>query len=187
MKVLHINTYDTGGAATACLRLHQGLLQMGVDSKVLLKHKTRSIHNTFQFEPLPPTFFQKLYNKFVRIGKELKIIPLYSKREKKELVLHRLRKGLEMFSYPLSDVDITQSPLYQEADIIHLHWVANFLDWKTFFAKNTKPVVWTLHDQNPFLGIEHYAERFIGMNEQGLPVPRKYTELEIHERDYWLA
>jgi len=39
MKILHINTYDFGGAANACLRLHEGLLNSGIDSKVLLLHK----------------------------------------------------------------------------------------------------------------------------------------------------
>ncbi|MFT6982573.1 MAG: hypothetical protein ACJAUD_001340, partial [Crocinitomicaceae bacterium] len=34
MKILHVNTYNTGGAAKACLRLHEALLDNGVDSKV---------------------------------------------------------------------------------------------------------------------------------------------------------
>lgn len=44
-------------------------------------------------------------------------------------------------------------------DIINLHWVANFLDYSSFFtsvALTTIPVVWTLHDMNPFTGGCHY-------------------------------
>lgn len=37
MRVLHINQSDVGGgAAIAGYRLHQGLLQQGVDSKLLV-------------------------------------------------------------------------------------------------------------------------------------------------------
>lgn len=187
MKTLHINTYDVGGAAKACLRLHLGLLKTNSSSKVLLNQKTQSIENTFAFQnTTQQSIGDKLKNKAIRIAKELKIIPLYAPQEKRAIQLQKQRKGLEMFSLPTSQSDFTQNPLYHEADIIHLHWVANFLDWKTFFAKNTKPIVWTLHDQNPFLGIEHYAERFIGVDEKGLPIPRKYTELELQESEYWL-
>lgn len=38
-----------------------------------------------------------------------------------------------------------------------MHWVANFIDYPSFFANITTPIVWTLHDENPFRGIFHYA------------------------------
>jgi glycosyltransferase involved in cell wall biosynthesis len=188
MKILHINTFDYGGAAKACLRLHLGLLKNNsCSSKVLLNQKTQGIENTFVFQDTTEhKIGKKLKKKVIRIAKELKIVPLYNAQEKRAIQLQRQRKRLEMFSLPIAQSDITQSPLYHEADIIHLHWVANFLDWKTFFTQNTKPIVWTLHDQNPFLGIEHYAERFIGVDEKGYPIPRKYTELELKESAYWL-
>ncbi len=51
-------------------------------------------------------------------------------------------------------------PWYQcpEADLIHLHWVADFVDYGTFFKllRKSTPVVWTLHDMNPFTGGCHY-------------------------------
>ena len=48
-----------------------------------------------------------------------------------------------------------QSP---EADLIHLHWVASFVDYGAFFRLLPKPtpLVWTLHDMNPFTGGCHY-------------------------------
>ncbi|GAK99345.1 hypothetical protein JCM19314_3390 [Nonlabens ulvanivorans] len=36
-----MNTYDTGGAANACIRLHEGLLNADVDSKLLVLHKKK--------------------------------------------------------------------------------------------------------------------------------------------------
>ncbi len=44
--------------------------------------------------------------------------------------------------------------------VLHLHWVAEWLDIPSFFDSLPKelPVVWTLHDMNPFTGGCHYAE-----------------------------
>lgn len=44
-------------------------------------------------------------------------------------------------------------------DIANIHWIKNFLDFSTFFRYtllNSIPVVWTLHDMNPFTGGCHY-------------------------------
>ena len=48
--------------------------------------------------------------------------------------------------------------MVKDADIIHLHWIAGMVDYPSFFKHNTKPVVWTLHDMNPFQGLFHYKE-----------------------------
>ena len=46
MKILHINTAITGGAATAALRIHQGMVNQGLDSHFLsLSHATLLIPN----------------------------------------------------------------------------------------------------------------------------------------------
>lgn len=44
------------------------------------------------------------------------------------------------------------------ADILNLHWIAEFIDYRKFLpvAVNAAPVVWTLHDMNPFTGGCHY-------------------------------
>jgi glycosyltransferase involved in cell wall biosynthesis len=49
---------------------------------------------------------------------------------------------------------VSQIPV---ADIHHLHWVAAFIDLPAFFEKSDRPVVWTLHDMNPFTGGCHYS------------------------------
>lgn len=185
MNITLINTFDSGGAAKACIRLHQGLLTQSVQSTLLLRRKSGGVQSSVLFEP-QITFQEKLSNKIRRIAVELKL----AKEDKfwRESAFIRSRpKGLEAFSFPYTDTDLSQSPSYQSADIINLHWVAGFLDWESFFAKNTKPIVWTLHDQNPFLGGEHYAERFLGTDEKGFPIPRKYTQKELDEEKRLLA
>lgn len=182
MKVLLVNTFDQGGAANSCKRLHLGLLKRGIDSKVLLRSKQNQWPESFEFKsvknPLPNS--EKVRNKLNRILKEFNLYkekPLWSPQEQ-DFIKRRI-KGLEMFSFPKSTIDITQSKLYKEADIINLHWVANFLDLESFFEKNTKPVVWTLHDMNPFSGGEHYEEKILGNDKGGLPLPRQLLQEDI--------
>jgi glycosyltransferase involved in cell wall biosynthesis len=44
------------------------------------------------------------------------------------------------------------------SDIVNLHWVAGFFDYREFFRKLPArlPVVWTLHDMNPLTGGCHF-------------------------------
>jgi glycosyltransferase involved in cell wall biosynthesis len=179
MKILIVNTYDKGGAANACLRLHEGLLLEGVDSQVLLKRKQKPLPQTFQFHQTfkPKNKFRKLIQKGLRFLHDMGILKK-PKQSQKQLFLNQREAGLELFSFPHSNFDITTSPLYQEADIINLHWVANFLDYESFFRKNTKPVVWTLHDMNPFTGGQHYLETFLGIDESGSPIKRVLADEE---------
>jgi glycosyltransferase involved in cell wall biosynthesis len=87
---------------------------------------------------------------------------------------------------PLSPFDLTKHRDYASADIIHLHWVSELLDWPTFFAKNRKPVVWTLHDKNPFSGIEHYDNSFLCIDKNGDPKIREKSNHEIELSEKWL-
>lgn len=52
-------------------------------------------------------------------------------------------------------------------DVIHLHWVSGMLDYPQLEKiVNDRPVVWTLHDMNPFTGGCHYSEGCEGYKEQ---------------------
>jgi glycosyltransferase involved in cell wall biosynthesis len=182
MKILLVNTYDNGGAANACIRLHQGLLNQGVASKLLLLHKTKDIEKSFLFKKNPETnnrsrsyYFKRIQQK---IAKKWNLPFLKPRLSKEEVFLKSRAAGLELFSSPYSKYDITNSPLYQEADIINLHWVAGFLDHESFFKKNKKPVIWTLHDMHPFTGGEHYVEMIHGIDDQGMPVKRNVLDIE---------
>ncbi len=149
MKILHISTSDTGGAANACIRLHLGLLELGVDSKVLVFLKKRNIPEVYQlFENKKTNYY---FNKFryFRFGfyEGINRISLFGRK-----------KGHEIFTSPKSLLRPETHPLFKCADIINLHWVAYFINYKTFFKDKTKKYVWTLHDMNPFTGGCHYSE-----------------------------
>lgn len=61
------------------------------------------------------------------------------------------------FTSTVSVYDLSQHPLVRQADIIHLHWVQNFLNYDTFFENVKNPIVWTLHDLNPLYGGFHHT------------------------------
>lgn len=169
MKILHVNTATSGGAAIAAIRLHCGMLEYGLDSKLLtLSGSKQLIPKHFVYDgpvlytrPSYPelTFKNWLKEKLFKIYN--REIAAYDKKNaySKGIATPKIANGVqsfELFSIPENPYDITQTKCYREADIIHLHWVEGFLDYSSFFEKNKKPVVWTLHDECPYLGGFHY-------------------------------
>ncbi len=150
MKIVHISTSDRGGAANAALSLHQGLLNSGKDSKYLcLNQSNRKASEVYGAGMEKQTLF-------LRVLRKLGLPPLQAKKNQRQI--QSLEGKYEIFTFPNTDYDLTKHPLVLEADVIHLHWIANFLDWPSFFKSITKPIVWTLHDMNPFQGGFHYAD-----------------------------
>ena len=148
MKIVHINTNDKGGAATACIRIHLALLDRGVESKILFLNKTKTnIPETYQF--------RKKLNLSKRIVKRMRRV-LYAK----PLTIKERYPEIEWFSHPKSPYDVTSHPVYKEADIVQLNWVSGFLDEPSFLRKNKKPVVWRMPDLYACGGGYHYEKGF---------------------------
>ena len=164
MKILHINTYDYGGAAKAALEIHEGLLQQGLDSNFLCLHDSgKFIPNKEVF----PKYTTKLATKFfLKTG----LYKTNIERNYRNLISS---SNFDQFTFPNTDFDVTAHKLVKEADIIHLHWVGNFIDYKSFFSKIDKPIVWTLHDKNPAMGgyhleLDYYRENNLQYLEKEL-------------------
>lgn len=175
MRIAQVGTNLSGGAAKAMLRINIAIQTLGIDSVIISKNevlKKASSNN----------IIEKIKRKFIAINIkdewELEVLNNQLKSARIE--------GLEMISLPHSHFDLTKHPDYASADIIHLHWVSELLDWPTFFHKNRKPVVWTLHDKNPFSGIEHYDNSFLGIDKNGEPELREKSNVEIQLSDKWL-
>ncbi len=141
MKVLHISNSIKGGAGIAAFRIHQALRNSGVDSSVLTRWDSRPDEHIYQHQrPLWTKILEHCglplgNNKYLRFA-------------------DAIQAGTRTFPFAL--YDISQNPLVREADIIHLHWVGNILNYKKFFSCIKKPILWTLHDMNPFMGMAHY-------------------------------
>ena len=148
MKVVHVMTSTSGGAGVAAMRIHEALRASGVDSNVVCQYKpAQADESVTQFPTRFPSILERIA---LKAGVHLSVA---------DKTQHR-RDGLGLdgvpYSEPISDYDILDHPLVRSADIIHLHWVGGFLDWKSFFKNVGRPVVWTLHDLNPILGGFHY-------------------------------
>lgn len=77
------------------------------------------------------------------------------------LLANRSKRGLWQVDIANCGEDITKTRAFQEADVIHLHWVnQGFLSLKVIerILRSGKRIIWTLHDQWPYTGICHYAE-----------------------------
>lgn len=172
MKILHINTNDFGGAGIAAIRLHEALLRNKIDSNFLCLNKTRigSQYSEKFIQKKAPWLFRLLHRlKLVRYAHERNAQSIQGKTG-----------NFEIFSSPNSDYNIANHPLVKSADIIHLHWVANFLDWPSFFKSVDKPIVWTLHDMNPFLGGFHYLGDRNRNQALFQDVEEKYVSVKIN-------
>ncbi len=152
MKILHISTRDYGGAGLCCIRIHQALMRQGIDSKVLVLERRSNCPEVYVTGCEPnrwKVFMKRAFNKLFRML-HLEITD-FNKR------LAFMQKYGLYCSLPVSRYDISGHPLVKEADILHLHWINNFVDYPSFFKKVQKPMIWTLHDENLFLGVTHYT------------------------------
>lgn len=159
MRVLHITYTTTGGAGIAVVRLHKALLEQGIESKVLVGQTnivsddivktTETMRGRYKVPNVP--VLDKIIRALRRKGKCM------TPMEKMEFELAKLdRKYPAYFDLPLSSFELEKHPLVEWADIINLHWISGFVDFPTFFDSVKKPIVWTMHDLNPFYGGFHH-------------------------------
>lgn len=191
MKILHISTHKEGGAANAAIRLHESMLKYGLDSVFLtLKSSNKKISNHFLYDgtyqkkdlDYPLLTFKNLVKEkvFKKFKKQKEIIDAKNKERLmySTPTVQNNNVSFTLFSYLDTIYDITTTTQYQEADIIHLHWVADFLDYKSFFSKVNKPIVWTFHDENPYLGGFHYQDDVDNNLETHFLKEREFIELK---------
>lgn len=180
MKVVHITTMDHGGAGIAARRIHEALLQLGVESRMLVRYKTSDDDTITEahadmglYRPSRIPIVERVVRAMRRRGKYLTEVERYER----QLALLDRQYGAA-FTLPISNFDLAKHPLVQEADIIHLHWVENFLDYPTFFNQVKKPIVWTFHDENIAYGGFHYSEEATRLKEPFAELEHTFTTIK---------
>ena len=142
IKVLHVVGGSlSNGAAKGANILHNALLELDIDSKLLNdtslqinKKEIKNSDNTIIF--INNNFFKKFFNKiFIYLEKILKSIYLHSPRE--------------TFTLGFFGSDITKLKEYNDADIIHFHWLSQgFINLKSkYIFENTKKKKFTINDK----------------------------------------
>ncbi len=149
MRIVHINTNDgDDGVGRAAYRLHLALRAAGVDSSMFVQRQTSAQAHVTRYRH-PRTWRARLRQR------------LRSQTIKRSLAAYQETRpeGYERFSDDRTIYQkevLTQMP---QAQLIHLHSIADFIDYSSFFrgiANETNPIVWTLHDMEPFTGGCHY-------------------------------
>ena len=127
MNVLLISTSErSGGGAIAARRLMDALGKNGVKAKMMVRNKI-----------LP------------KLLERLTILPRCGFS----------RSRLWQADIANFGINITSTPEFREADVVHLHWVNQgmiSLDEMGKIMSSGKKIVWTLHDEWPYLGVCHY-------------------------------
>lgn len=158
MRVLHIALTDSGGAGMGMMNLHHALLAQGIDSRVLVAHKRSDDERVVEMQPNLHLWARQKWICFLqravcRMGICLNDYDRWHHR------VYKVRKHYPtFFTQPFSQYDILNHPLAKRADIIHLHFAAEFVDYSAFFPHVKQPVVWTVRDESPGLGGFHFQE-----------------------------
>ncbi len=143
MKAVIVNKSDIqGGAARAAYRLHTGLREIGVDSKMLVDNKISDDPNVYGPEG-------KINKSWSKVRPFMDRIPL-KLYDWQKTPFHPAWIGRNIIGHEL----------VKKTDVINLHWIAGgFLSIKGIsrLAKVGKPIVWTLHDMWALTGGCHYS------------------------------
>ena len=144
MRVLIINTSEQiGGAAIAARRLMDALKKNGIKAQMLVRDKQTdrlTVHSVGEKWMQPIKFVWERLCIWVNNG--------FS------------RKNLFAVDIANTGIDVTQLPEFEQADVIHLHWVnQGYLSLSNLdkIMHSGKHVVITMHDQWYFTGICHYS------------------------------
>jgi len=126
LRVLHINLYDyPGGAAKVAWTLMESMTMLGHDVHIFAHSKTVNDPRVIDI-PFPATQWQR------------------------QLLNQQARQGLfDLYSAAL--LRILEHPLFEQADIIHLHCInGGYFSYLLLPFLTVKPTVWTLHDPLAF-------------------------------------
>lgn len=178
MRVVHLSYAATGGAGRAAWRQHTALLQAGIDSWWLAINTGLPEIHSVTWKPGPER--KKIFS----------LWPFAAGRveESRRTMMRAFDEVAPMLAceavhLPFGDQHLHKHPLVQSADLINLHWVAGMLDYPTFFKATDKPIVWTLHDMHPFLGMFHYE----GDEKKNAAVAGKLNQQMLEAKRSYLA
>lgn len=171
MRVLLISTSERmGGAAVAASRLMDALKNHGIKAKLLVRDK-----QTNQITVVSLNHNWRLVWKFIW----------------ERIVIWRANhfKKHNLFAVDIANTgtDITSLPEFQQADVIHLHWInQGMLSLKNIrkILESGKPVVWTMHDMWPCTGICHHARECTRYQQECGECPFLYGKKHKHDLSY---
>lgn len=150
MTIATFTTQDHGGAGLGSQRRVEALRRSGIDAHiycVFQKTQHNYVHKLAPSDAYPATISAE------------KLWDAWTEQSVLRRVEHPKLKARELFSKPGSVVDFRKvKPVFDQASIVHMHWVSGLFDFEHTETLADKPVVWTLADMNAFTGGCHYSE-----------------------------
>ena len=154
MKVVIVNTSEkVGGAAIAANRLMEALKKNGVSAKMIVRDRQTDKISVVAVK-------QQSWRLALNFLWERGIIFLSNGFS---------RKNLFQIDIANTGTDITTMPEFQQADVVHLHWVnQGFLSLDNIdkILRSGKKIVVTMHDQWYFTGVCHYSGDCLNYRDQ---------------------
>lgn len=147
LKVLSVSTSDTGGGAPrAAYRIHQGVRELGINSRMFVKNKGTKDANVIALDELVP--HNPLYQAFDWTRNKIK-------NKIQRFRWNRYPNREDIFMSDLRGTALHGALKKLDYDVLHLHWInQRFIPLEDL--PKDKPIVWTIHDSWPFCGICHY-------------------------------
>jgi len=147
-SVVHLTTSVAGGAGRAAARVHAALRAAGVGSTIYTANRGPLWQpHVVGFDPS-----QRVTDVFRRNRRRNRIVA--------DIARYRATRtpGFDWFSDDRTDTAAGPLRRLPAADVIHLHWVTNFVDYDAMLPGLARraPLVWTVHDLNPLTGGCHY-------------------------------
>ncbi len=173
MRVAVVSTLDArGGAPLMALRLHRALLAEGVRSTYVVRYRT------VPDEPIEHlagagSSEEQGTDALGALDALTRARPVLRRLLREEVEANRSERTNTFFSLPTEGFDLAGFAPIAAADVVNLHWVAEFATPETVARLlAVKPVVWTLHDQNPLTGGCHYDAGCEGWLADCAPCPQ---------------
>ena len=138
LQVGVVCSFREGGAGIAAERLSHALARDGV-STIDFSLSSSEATNAFRFWHPPESG------------------PLFVAQE---CIDTSINDGATAFSIMFPGIPNGQLSKLFDCDVINLHWVSRSLtpEQIVWIASSNRPVIWTLHDMNPFTGGCHYSD-----------------------------
>jgi len=142
IKTLHLASELYGGAGISALRLHAQLLKASYSSFIIYGADDSPLASSKKFTPSGASICR------------------YGDRFLDQKVWSLRKSGSSLFTRTKRFIKNGLPNAVREHDVIHLHWIAKWLDWPSLFdaIPHEVPIVLTLHDSSFFAGGCHQTD-----------------------------
>ncbi|QOR62619.1 glycosyltransferase [Sulfurovum sp. ST-21] len=143
MNILHLSSYDDGGAGYAAYKVHKHLKDAGHNTLFCVERKTIKDDAIIEIRP---SLLHKLKRKIFRFFEDKLLDSSYS--------------FIDRGHYSLNSIEKFKKNVAMKPDVIVIYWVSRFINMKFIYKLHKEynvPIFWYFLDMAPMTGGCHYA------------------------------